>query len=151
MGNLIYRIEESIFGNEDLACPDLPTKPIPGTGKILVTGATGYVGGRLVPELLARGYTVRIMARRSSPELNDRWPGAEIVVADALNLEQLNEALRGITIAYYLIHSLLLGRKEFEIADIKAAENFRKAAEQNNVKRIIYLGGLGVIHPKLSK
>jgi len=151
MGNVFNRIEETFFNLEDLFCKDLPTDPKSSTGKILVTGTTGYVGGRLVPELLARGYKLRIMVRRDSPELKDRWPDVEIVTADALDQNQLIYALQDITVAYYLIHSLLLGKKKFEIADIAAAINFRKAAEQNNIKRIIYLGGLGVIHPKLSK
>lgn len=151
MGNLIYRIEENIFNNDKLFCSDLPTKPVPGIGKILVSGATGYVGGRLVPELLARGYRVRVMARTDSPELNDRWPEVKVVVADALNQEQLNAAMKGISVAYFLIHSLLHRRDEFESIDTRTAINFRKAAEINNVKRIIYLGGLGVIHSNLSK
>ena len=137
--------------DSDLFCSDLPTKPNPKIGKILVTGATGYIGGRLVPELLARGYSVSVMVRGASPEHKERWPKAEIIVADALDLEKLKKALEGVHVAYYLIHSMLLGRKEFEIADIQAAINFRKAAEDNNVKRLIYLGGLGIVHPNLSK
>lgn len=151
MGNVVNRIEEAFFSENDLLCSDLPTLPKPGVGKILVTGVTGYVGGRLVPELLARGYKIRIMVRCNAPEIADRWPDAEVVVADALDKDHLMDALKDITVAYYLIHSLLLGGKEFEIADIRAAINFREAAEHNNVERIIYLGGLGVIHPKLSK
>jgi uncharacterized protein YbjT (DUF2867 family) len=111
--------------------------------KILVTGASGYIGGRLVPELQARGYTVRIMARQSSSKGDQLWPGAEVVVADALNRESLDHALQGIDAAYYLIHSLLLGPCEFESADIRAAMNFRDAAASCKVKRMIYLGGLG--------
>jgi uncharacterized protein YbjT (DUF2867 family) len=68
----------------DLLCSDLNTSPRPGLGTILVAGATGYVGGRLVPELLARGYKVRVMARVDSVECEGRWPEAETVVADAL-------------------------------------------------------------------
>lgn len=126
-----------------LFCSDLPTAPKPELGKILVTGATGYIGGRLVPELLARGYRVRVMVRSASPEHQQRWPTAEIVEADALKPTSLKKALAGIHSAYYLIHSLLLGKRKFETADIKAAVNFREAAAVNNIKRIIYLGGLG--------
>jgi len=61
----------------DLFCHDLPSRPQPEIGKILVTGATGYIGGRLVPELLARGYHVKVMVRVASPEHEDRWPDAE--------------------------------------------------------------------------
>ena len=134
----------------DLLCDDLPTSPNSQIGKILVAGASGYIGGRLVPELLARGYQVRVMVRVDSPEYKINWPEAEVVVADALNVKQLTKALEGIDTAYYLIHSLLLGPKEFEAADISAAKNFRKAAEYNKVKRIIYLGGLGDTRVPLS-
>jgi len=131
-------------------CKDLPTIPRPEIGKILVTGATGYIGGRLVPELLARGYHVRIMVRTLSPELKDRWPEAEIAVADALNLDTLRKAFEGVHTAYYLIHSLLLGPERFESADVRAAVNFRKAAEEKGIQRIIYLGGLGDVRTPLS-
>ncbi len=95
--------------DSDLFCHDLPSRPQPEMGKILVTGATGYIGGRLVPELLARGYRVRVMVRAASDEHKQRWPSAEIVVADALDPDGLRTALEGIHAAYYLIHSLLLG------------------------------------------
>lgn len=134
----------------DLFCSDLPSTPRPDIGKILVTGATGYIGGRLVPELLARGYQVRVMVRATSPEHKERWPQAEVVTADALQQDDVSKALEGVHAAYYLLHSLLLGKKEFEAADIKAATNFRKAAEKQDVRRIIYLGGLGDIRTPLS-
>lgn len=134
----------------DLLCQNLPTQPKPDIGKILVTGAGGYIGGRLVPELIARGYWVRVMVRMHSPEYTERWPGAEIVAADALDPSHLEGIMEGIQVAYYLIHSMLLGPKEFEEADIQAAINFRAAAAEKKVKRIIYLGGLGIIHANLS-
>ena len=129
---------------------DLPSKPDPSVGKVLVTGASGYIGGRLIPELLSRGYRVRVMVRAEAPEYRELWPSVEVAFADALKIDELKTALDGIDTAYYLIHSLLLGRKEFEAADIQAAINFRKAAEEKGVKRIIYLGGLGDIRTKLS-
>ncbi|MHB1457813.1 MAG: NAD(P)H-binding protein, partial [Armatimonadota bacterium] len=135
----------------DMYSQELLTLPQPGLGKILVTGATGYVGGRLVPELLARGYYVRVMVRAFSPELQERWPGAEVVVGDALNADSLTTSLKDIHTAFYLIHSLLGGHKRFEEMDIKAATNFRKASDQNNVRRIIYLGALGDVRSQLSK
>ncbi|MBA4395197.1 MAG: DUF2867 domain-containing protein, partial [Desulfobacca sp.] len=136
--------------NPDLYCFDLPTKPLPGIGIILVTGASGYVGGRLVPELLARGYRVRIMVRGTPEVYQKTWPETEVVVADASNPKQLSIALKDIDTAYYLIHSLRLGPHGFRRADIKAATTFRMAAEEAEVKRIIYLGGLGDIRNPLS-
>lgn len=135
---------------EELFCDELLTRPRPGIGKILVTGASGYIGGRLAPELLARGYRVRAMVRLASPEHKTRWPGAEIVVADTLQPESLLAAMQDIHTAYYLIHSLLLGPDKFEKAEIEAAANFRKAAERAHVSRIIYLGGLGDTRSRLS-
>jgi uncharacterized protein YbjT (DUF2867 family) len=135
---------------DQLFCDDLPTTPRPDTGTVLVTGATGYVGGRLVPELLARGYQVRVMVRAASPEHRERWPDAEIVVADATDEAALWRALEGINTAYYLIHSMLLGAKEFALADICAAMNFAKVAEGRNLERIIYLGGLGDVQAPMS-
>lgn len=131
-------------------CRDLPTVPRPGLGKILVTGATGYIGGRLVPELLERGYQVRIMVRVQSPDHRERWPDAEIVVADALDAIGLKKAFEGIYAAYYLVHSLLLGKRRFESADVQGAVNFRTVAEEMGVRRIIYLGGLGDLSSTLS-
>jgi uncharacterized protein YbjT (DUF2867 family) len=133
-----------------LFCADLPSRPNPAVGRVLVTGASGYIGGRLVPELLARGYRVRVMVRAPSPEYATRWPGAEIAIADALKPESLAGALAGVDVAYYLIHSMLLGPREFAEADISAAANFRRAAQEQGAKRIIYLGGLGDARRRLS-
>jgi uncharacterized protein YbjT (DUF2867 family) len=132
---------------------DLPSKRDPGTGKILVTGASGYIGGRLVPQLLARGYRVRAMVRGYSPEYHSLWPKAEITAADVLDEKpgMLEKALAGIDTAYYLLHSLNLGPKAFRSADIQAAINFRRAAEKQKIRRIIYLGGLGDVRGSLSR
>jgi uncharacterized protein YbjT (DUF2867 family) len=137
-------------GDNDLFCDNLPSRPQPELGRILVTGATGYVGGRLVPELLARGYQVRVMVRAGSDEHEQRWPGAEVVVADALDRGSLKAALEGVYAAYYLLHSLLLGQEDLEATETLAAGNFRKAAERQGVARIIYLGGLGEARAPLS-
>jgi len=134
----------------DLFCLDLPTKPKPEIGTVLVTGATGYIGGRLVPELLARKYKVRVIVRQTSPEYADLWPGAEVVVADVLKMSGLRDALDGIHTAYYLIHSMLLGKRQVEAADLQAAINFRRVAEAKSLKSIIYLGGLGDLKTSLS-
>jgi len=109
---------------------------------VLVTGATGYIGGRLVPELLAAGFRVRVMARRprhlTAREWHDR---VEIVLGDAADPDSLTEALRGVDVAYYLIHSLGTGA-DFESLDRTNAQNFAAAARVCGVSRIVYLGGL---------
>ncbi len=134
---------DKVYINSGLRCKDLPTTPLKNAGKILITGASGYIGGRLIPELIARGYQIRIMVRGDSENYKNDWPDIEIVEADALNIDELSSALDGIDTAYYLIHSMQLGIKQFEDADILAAKNFSKVAEGKKLKRIIYLGGLG--------
>jgi uncharacterized protein YbjT (DUF2867 family) len=128
------------WNKNDLLCSELKTKPRPDIGTILVTGATGYVGGRLVPELLARGYKVRVMARIDTGECEERWPEAETVVADALHKVQLEKALRDVHTAYYLIHPSFIGYKKYRETDLIAARNFREVAEDCGIKRIIFLG-----------
>jgi uncharacterized protein YbjT (DUF2867 family) len=125
----------------DRYCHDLPCRPLKNY-KVLVTGATGYIGGELIPELVARGYDVKIMVRSLKQEYKKRWPSVEVCVADALNYQHLQDALAGVQSAYYLIHSFN-NKDRFQKMDLKAARNFRAAADANNVKRIIYLGGLG--------
>ncbi len=136
---------------DELLCAELPTMPRPDMGTILVAGATGYIGGRLVPELIGRGYKVRVMVRAPSPEHVERWPEAEVVVADALESEPVSRALEGIHTVFYLIHSMLYGLDQFKNADIQAAANFRRATERQGVARIIYLGGLGDAGTMLSE
>src|SRR6476619_6739727 len=108
----------------------------------LVTGASGYIGGRLVPELLAAGYAVRCMARDPG-KLSDRpWSGGvEVAAADALEGTAVRRALEGVDVAYYLIHSLGTGAS-FEQRDRDAAGIFADAAMSAGVKRIVYLGGI---------
>ncbi|MBI5397114.1 MAG: NmrA family NAD(P)-binding protein, partial [Verrucomicrobia bacterium] len=76
--------------------------------KILVTGATAYIGGRLVQRLLAKGYDVRVMVAEFSPEYQDRWPNAEIVGADALDCESLAKTMEGVHTAFYLMQSMFV-------------------------------------------
>jgi uncharacterized protein YbjT (DUF2867 family) len=108
----------------------------------LVTGANGYIGGRMVPELLAMGYRVRVLARNSSRVAQHIWADqVEIVDGDATNTDVLAKALAGVDVAYYLIHSLML-KADFEADEIKTAKIFSQAAKAQDVKRIIYLGGI---------
>lgn len=107
---------------------------------ILVTGATGYIGGRLIPRLLEMGHAVRVLVRDARRIQGRAWADdVEVVVGDALSGQGLAEALRGMEAAYYLIHSMY-GRSDFEAADRRAAENFVAAAGQ--VRHVVYLGGL---------
>lgn len=111
--------------------------------RILVTGATGYVGGRLVPRLLASGHAVRCLARDPERLAGRPWRDrVEVVTGDALVPESLAPALAGIDLAYYLIHSLGTG-EEFARRDREAAAAFGAAARAAGVGRIVYLGGLG--------
>jgi uncharacterized protein YbjT (DUF2867 family) len=108
----------------------------------LVTGASGYIGGRLVPELLSAGYAVRCMARDPG-KLSDRpWSDdVEIAVADVMEGSAVRRALEGVDVAYYLIHSLGTDAS-FERRDRTAAEIFGAAAKVAGVQRIVYLGGI---------
>ncbi|MFE9331516.1 SDR family oxidoreductase [Streptomyces sp. NPDC006925] len=110
--------------------------------RCLVTGATGYIGGRLVPELLEAGYAVRCLAR--SPEKLRDHPWAdrvEVVGGDLTDRDPTAAALRGVDVAYYLVHSLGTG-SGFEETDRKAARLFAEEARRAGVRRIVYLGGL---------
>jgi len=119
---------------------------------VLVTGATGYIGGRLIPRLLEAGYRVRAMVRRDPDRLkNQPWTDAiEIVVADALEPSTLPPAFAGVHAAYYMVHSMRAG-SAFEARDLHAAHNFAQAAEAAQLARIIYLGGLGDARQELSE
>ena len=110
--------------------------------RCLVTGASGYIGGRLVPELLAAGYGVRCMARDPGKLDGRPWSGdVEVAVADAMDGAAVRHALEGVDVAYYLIHSLGTGAS-FEQRDRDAAGIFAGAAMSAGVKRIVYLGGI---------
>lgn len=109
---------------------------------ILLTGATGYVGGRLLTLLLEHGYRVRCLTRNPKRLSNYELNNLEITEGDLLDIDSLHGSLIGVDTAFYLVHSM--GSKQnFEQTDRKAAENFATAARMAGVKRIIYLGGLG--------
>jgi uncharacterized protein YbjT (DUF2867 family) len=116
---------------------------------ILVTGATGYIGGRLVPHLQEKQYAVRCLAR-DARRLDGRFPGVEIVEGDVLDDEPLRAACEGIDVAYYLIHSMGASGT-FSERDREAATKFGSAARKAGVKKIIYLGGLGSDDVALSR
>ena len=121
-----------------------------GPATILVTGATGYIGGRLVPRLLEEGHRVRVFVRSRDRVISRSWADqVQVAVGDVLDAETLAEALEGVNAAYYLVHSLSSG-PAFRELDLRAARNFGQATRQSGVGRIIYLGGLGDPESKLS-
>lgn len=108
---------------------------------VLLTGATGYIGGRLLPRLEAAGHRVRCMVRHPANMDARVGPTTEVVAGDVLD-ETVHAALRGVETAYYLVHSMG-SSGSFEDEDRRGASNFAAAARANGVRRIIYLGGLG--------
>ena len=111
-----------------------PQRPL-----ILLTGATGYVGGRLLRVLEERGEGVRCLTRRPEAVAPHR-DTTTIVEGDVLELESLRPAMRGIETAYYLVHSMTAAAS-FEEQDRRCAANFAAAAREAGVRRIVYLGG----------
>lgn len=130
------------------------TTPADQRGCIALTGATGYVGGRLAPALLEEGYPVRCLVR--DPEkLSERpWRrtgSVKVVREDLADVDRLTENLRGCRTAYYLIHSMVVAGDEYAKRDRRLATNFAQAAVAAGVERIIYLGGLGETSADLSE
>src|SRR6185503_9311923 len=120
------------------------------TPAVLVTGATGYIGGRLVPVLESAGVRLRCLARRPG-ELEPRVAEAtDVVAGDLSDPASLDRALAGIDIAYYLVHSMGAHGDYLE-KDRVAARNFGEAARRAGVSRIVYLGGLATGEETLSK
>ncbi len=119
---------------------------------ILLTGATGYVGGRLLPVLLEHGHRVRALARK--PERADLPPEVEVVRGDVIKGEGLDAALEGVDVAYYFVHSMGRGSgstREFAEKDKRGAANFGRAAKAAGVRRVIYLGGLDAADDDVSE
>lgn len=122
-----------------------------GQPTVLITGATGYIGGRLAPRLVREGYRVRVLVRSKNRALSRSWAeDVEIVEGDVQDRESLGKALSGVDYACYLIHSMEIGPRFHEL-DISLAREFGKAARRAEVKRIVYLGGLGDPEADLSK
>ena len=111
------------------------------THRVLLTGATGYVGGRLLAELERRGVALRCFLRRPESLRGRAAPSTELAAGDALDAPAVARALEGVDAAYYLIHSM--GGEDFAARDREAARIFGTAAREAGVKRIVYLGGLG--------
>jgi uncharacterized protein YbjT (DUF2867 family) len=119
-----------------------------GEGTVLVTGATGFIGSRLIRALLQEGFRVRCLVRRSSDSLPVQ---VEQVEGDLLKPSTLPAAMQGIDTAFYLVHSMGGKRSGFEERDRKAAGNFSAAAGTARIRRVIYLGGLGEVAANLSE
>ena len=124
-----------------IVAESLATSPN-STPRILLTGATGYIGGRLLKAFEAEGLALRCLARHPDYLLSKVAPQTEVVAGDVLDSDTLASALQGIHTAYYLVHSMG-STGDFAEEDRKAAENFGTAARLAGVQRIIYLGGLG--------
>jgi uncharacterized protein YbjT (DUF2867 family) len=116
---------------------------------ILLTGATGYVGGVLLAELERRGHRVRCLVRRPTKLAGRVGPHTEVIAGDASDPGDLARACEGIDVAYWMVHSMESGI-DFERADRLAAERFAAAARSAGVKRLVYLGGLGADDDRLS-
>jgi len=132
--------------------PALIAQPRPdgSAPRALVLGATGYLGGRLVPRLLSAGYRVRVLARDPARAAAFPWGGdVEVVRGDATDAEAVREAVEGVDVVSYLIHSMG-GGKDFENTDRRAARTVAEAAAAAPVSRIVYLGGLHPLDAPLS-
>jgi uncharacterized protein YbjT (DUF2867 family) len=128
----------------------MPATPAPHERLVLVAGASGYVGGRLVPRLLAAGWRVRVLARDPARLADRPWRAdVEVVRGDVLDAASVPPAMAGAEAACYLVHSMRAG-PGFEARDQTAARVFGAAAAEAGVRRILYLGGLGDASSELS-
>jgi uncharacterized protein YbjT (DUF2867 family) len=116
----------------------------------LVTGATGYIGGRLIPELLQFGYRVRVLVRNSDRLKYQPWRNSvEVVEGDAFNVDAVAASLKDVEVAFYLLHALM-AKEDFESKEAKLATIFANAAKNQKIKRIVYLGGIIATDSELS-
>ena len=121
---------------------------------VLVTGATGYIGGRLVPRLLEAGHRVRCLAREPRKLDGRAWaadPRVEIVAGDAADAPSLRRAMEGCGQAFYLVHSMITAGEAYAERDRAMARSFAAAAQEAGLERIVYLGGLGELGKGLSE
>ncbi len=122
--------------------------------RVFLTGATGYIGGRLAPRLIDSGFQVRCLARSTAKIMARPWAakeGVEIVEGDAGDEAALEQAMHDCSAAYYLVHSMHVAGSEYRAHDLEIAEKFGRAAAAAGVSRIIYLGGLGETGEGLSE
>ncbi len=123
-------------------------------GTVLVTGTTGYIGGRLVSHLLDRGWRVRCLVRSARKLHRRHWASrqqVEVIEGDASDETAARNAMDGCVAAYYLIHSMMVAGSEYHERDLHIARVFANAAEAANLRQIIYLGGLGETGQQLSE
>lgn len=129
-------------------------KTYSNSSTILVTGATGYIGGRLVPRLLAAGFRVRCLVRDPRKLAARTWiddDRVEVVEADLDEEQGLRQALTGCSAAYYLVHSMISSGDDYAERDREMATTFARTAEIAGIQRILYLGGLGELGDGLSE
>src|SRR4030042_1169466 len=121
---------------------------------VFVTGATGYIGGRLVPRPLEAGHRVRCLAREPRKLAGRPWtsdPRVEIVAGDTADIASLRRVMVGCGPAFYLVHSMVPAGRENAERDRAMAKAFARAAEDTDLERIVYLGGLGELGAGLSE
>ncbi|MEM6474201.1 MAG: NAD(P)H-binding protein, partial [Planctomycetota bacterium] len=124
------------------------------TFHILVCGATGYVGGRLVRRLVEEGHRVTCLVRRPEKLTKFSWHGnaaVSVIAGEIEDEDALRRALKGVDVAYYLIHSMQSAKGAYANRDRDLATSFVQAVSQSSCQRIIYLGGLGELGPNLSE